>query len=144
METHRSELVPSQVEKILSTGGFARNERLSGFLRFVVTQELSGRGDQIKESVIGTEVFGRRADYDVRQDSVVRTEAARLRSRLTEYYAVEGASDPLVIELPKGGYKPVFREPVCIPESPVSPQRTPQSRRLRLSVGIIASAVIAL
>jgi hypothetical protein len=66
-------------------------------------------GDQLKESLVGVEVFGRRPDYDVRQDSVVRTEAARLRSRLAEYYANGGATDPVVIELRKGGYKPVFR-----------------------------------
>jgi hypothetical protein len=85
-----------------------RNERLSGFLRFVVEQELSGRGDELKESVIGVEYFGRPADYDVRQDSVVRNEAGKLRSRLAEYYVAEGAGDEWIIDLPKGGYKPAF------------------------------------
>src|SRR5580698_10504554 len=103
------ELVRTQLEKILSSAGFVRNNRLSGFLRFVVEQELSGRGDELKESVIGVEYFGRQPDYDVRQDSVVRNEAGKLRARLAEYYVGEGAADGLVIELPKGGYKPVFR-----------------------------------
>jgi TolB-like protein/Flp pilus assembly protein TadD len=103
------EAVRCQLAKILSSSGFARNERLSSFLRFVIVQELAGKGDQLKESIIGVEVFGRRPDYDVRQDSVVRTEAGKLRARLLQYYAGDGAADPLVIDLPKGGYMPVFR-----------------------------------
>src|ERR1041384_7891947 len=103
------ELVRTHLEKILSSEGFARNDRLSGFLRFVVNQGLSGRGDDLKESVIGVEYFGRPADYDVRHDSVVRNEAGKLRARLAEYYVAEGAADGLIIDLPKGAYKPAFR-----------------------------------
>ena len=129
MESSTTEVVRGQLEKILLSEGFARNDRLSGFLRFVVEQELAGRGDQLKESIIGVEVFGRRPDYDVRQDSLVRTEAARLRARLAEYYATGSATDPLIIELPKGGYKPVFRQanesgglkPETTKTSPVTP-----------------------
>jgi len=108
MGTGISEGVRDQLEKILSSEGFSRNERLSAFLRFVVEQELSGGGDQLKESVIGVEVFGRQPGYDPRQDSVVRTEAAKLRARLAKYY--ESVRGPVVIELPKGTYRPVFRE----------------------------------
>src|SRR5215469_15342057 len=104
-----TEAVHAELQKILSSRGFARNDRLSGFLRFVVERELSGRGGELKESIIGVEYFGRRPDYDVRQDSVVRNEAGKLRARLAEYYVAEGAGDGLIIELPKGGYKPVFR-----------------------------------
>jgi serine/threonine-protein kinase len=98
-----------ELEKILSSPGFAHNKRLSGFLEYVVRCYLEGNGDQVKEVVIGTEVFGRKPNYDPRQDSVVRTEAARLRARLAEYYAAEGAADPVVIEIPKGRYAPVVR-----------------------------------
>src|SRR6516165_8549461 len=118
MNMGSSDLVRSQLEKILASEGFARNDRLGGFLRFVVELELSGRGDELKESLIAVEVFGRRPDYDPRQDSVVRTKASRLRARLTEYYATGGSADPLVIEVPKGGYRPVFRNvtaPVDLP-----------------------------
>src|SRR5262249_29256829 len=92
-----------------SSSGFIRNERLSRFLRFVVERHLEGRDEEIKESLIGFEVFGRKPDYDPKLDSVVRTEAARLRARLAEYYGREGRDRRLVIELPKGGYIPVFR-----------------------------------
>src|SRR5690348_11991236 len=77
--------VRRQLERILASEGFCRNERLARFLRFVVEQHLEGRDSEIKESVIAIEVFGRGADHDPRQDSIVRTEAARLRARLGEY-----------------------------------------------------------
>jgi len=106
-----AEPVRSQLEKILSSPEFLRNERLSKFLRFVVEQQLAGKTVELKESLVGIEVFGRTPGFDPRQDSVVRTEAAKLRARLSKYYAGEGAGDPVVIELPKGGYAPVFRQP---------------------------------
>src|SRR5713101_2631771 len=99
--------VREELERVLASAGFARNERLCGFLRFVVEQMLAGKGDQLKESIIGVEVFGRPPDYDVRQDSIVRTEAAKLRTRLAGYYTGEGAVDAVVIGIPKGGYAPV-------------------------------------
>ena len=104
-----AERVHQELEKLLSSRGFARNERMAMFLRFVVEQQLDGKATQLKETVIGAEVFGRKPDYDPKLDPIVRTEAARLRTRLAEYYAGEGAADPVVIELPKGGYAPVIR-----------------------------------
>jgi serine/threonine-protein kinase len=98
------------LERIVSSTVFRRNERHSRFLRFLVERSLEGREAELKESVIGVEVFGREAGYDPKIDGIVRTEAVRLRSRLNQYYAGEGAQDPCVIDLPKGGYRPVFRE----------------------------------
>jgi adenylate cyclase len=97
------------LERVLESPGFSRNERLSRFLRFVVEGHLDSKDDELKESVIAIEVFGRRPDFDSRLDPVVRTEASRLRARLNEYYIKEGQGDALVIELPKGGYVPRFR-----------------------------------
>jgi hypothetical protein len=94
-----------QLERVLASPGFSRNERLSRFLRFVVEQHLAGKDAEIKESLIAVEVLRRSPDHDPKQDSIVRTEAARLRARLSEYYLGEGKGDPLVIELPKGGYR---------------------------------------
>ena len=105
-----AESVRTELEKILSSPGFARNERLSRFLRFVVEQHLEGKDAELKESLIGIEVFGRTPGYDPRQDSIVRTEAAKLRARLMSYYSEEGSGDTIVIELPKGGYTPTFQE----------------------------------
>src|ERR1700719_2170120 len=105
-----AQAVRQHLERILESPGFSRNERLSRFLRFVVEGHLDGKDHELKESVIGIEVFGRRPDFDSRLDPVVRTEAVRLRSRLSGYYIKEGKADSLVIELPKGGYVPRFRQ----------------------------------
>ena len=124
-----AEPVRKQLDRILSSAAFVRNERLSRFLRFVVQQALDGKTDEVKESLIGIEVFGRVPGYDTRSDSVVRTEAAKLRVRLTEYYACEGASDPVIIELPKGGYRPVFHEGQAIRKiAAIASEAAPQRR----------------
>jgi tetratricopeptide (TPR) repeat protein len=104
-----AETVRQQLERVLASPGFARNERLSGFLRYIINQHLEGRGDELKESVIGVEVFGRRLDYNPKFDPIVRTEARRLRSRLIGYYEAAGQCDPVRIEVPKGGYAPAIR-----------------------------------
>src|SRR5215472_13548386 len=109
-----AEAVRKELERVLASKGFARNERLSRFLRVAVERHLEGRGGDLKESVIGIEVFGRQPGFDPKQDSTVRSEAARLRARLAEYYAGEGSGDAVIIELPKGGYIPAFRVPGSI------------------------------
>jgi serine/threonine-protein kinase len=102
--------VRRQLGRVLESELFTRAEQLSRFLRFVVERHLDGRNEELKESVIGVEVFGRKPDYNPKYDPIVRTEARRLRARLCEYYANGGKSDSLVIELPKGGYVPMVRE----------------------------------
>ena len=104
-----AEAAGAELERVLGSTGFKRNERLSRFLRFVVERRLEGRAHELKESVIAVEVFGRKPDYNPKHDPIVRTEASRLRARLSQYYTDEGKGDALVIELPKGGYIPVFR-----------------------------------
>src|SRR5580765_2065197 len=92
--------IREELVRLLASPGFVRNARMSQFLRLLVERHLEGRDDELKESVIGVEVFGRRPDYDPKQDSIVRTEAARLRARLVEYYSGEGRSNPIRIDVP--------------------------------------------
>jgi adenylate cyclase len=101
--------VRRQLDRLLASPYFANAGRISRFLRFVVEQSLAGNGERLKEYVIGVEVFDRDGAYDPRVDAIVRVEAARLRSKLTEYYAGEGRGDALVLSLPKGGYAPVIK-----------------------------------
>jgi adenylate cyclase len=117
-----------QLDRILSSPGFVRNERMSRFLRVLVERHLEGRDEELKESLIGVEVFGRRTDFDPKQDSIVRTEAGRLRARLAEYYAGDGRDDSIVIELPKGGYVPTFRHAEPAQTAAVAPIARPAGR----------------
>lgn len=133
-----------QLEKIVASAGFSRNERLARFLRFVVEQHLEGKDDELKESVVAVEVFGRSADHNPKQHSIVRTEAGRLRARLSEYYAGEGLNDSLIIELPKGGYVPVLRQAddlrALIDAAP--PKRSQRVRRRWFAAGMACLAIV--
>jgi len=106
----QSQDVEVELARILASPIFRNAPRHSRFLSFVVRRTLAGEVVSVKEYVIGLEVFERDADYDPGSDPIVRAEARRLRSRLSEYYAGPGINDPIIIELPKGGYAPVFRE----------------------------------
>ena len=101
-----------EVEKISASPGFARSDGLARFLRYVVEQSLNGQSAQLKETVIGVEVYGRVPAYDPKLDPVVRMQAAKLRTKLTEFYAGPGNQDPVIIEMPKGSYAPVLRAAV--------------------------------
>jgi serine/threonine-protein kinase len=101
-------LVRQQLDRILAGTTFRQVDRLRRFLSFVVLETIEGRRDNLKEYVVGIQVFGKEPSFDPRTDPVVRVQARRLRSRLVRYYAEEGAADEIVIELPKGGYAPLF------------------------------------
>jgi hypothetical protein len=83
-------------------------QRLVQLLTFVVEATLKGESGHLKETTIGVFVFGRSPDYDPKVDTIVRSQAWRLRGKLREYYASEGADDPIVIDVPVGGYVPAF------------------------------------
>jgi TolB-like protein/Tfp pilus assembly protein PilF len=108
-----AESIRTQLRKILSSSTFARSERLARFLNFTVDETLEGRGDHLKEFVVGVEVFDKTEKYDPRMDPIVRVEARRLREKLRKYYETEGRDDLVYIDFPTGGYTPVAqtREP---------------------------------
>jgi len=145
----KGQVTRRQLERVLESPGFRRNERLSRFLRFVVEGHMDGKDHELKESVIAVEVFGRSPDFDSRLDPVVRTEAIRLRARLSDYYLKEGSTDTLVIELPKGGYVPRFREvkeapdATAPPPQDVSAHAKPQPWAALALVGVVIVVAVA-
>jgi len=98
-----------QLERILKSKIFRTVERLKRFVSFIVSETLAGRGDQLKEFVVGIQVFDKDPSFDPRNDPIVRVQARRLRARLERYYSEEGQNDEILIELPKGGYATTFR-----------------------------------
>lgn len=97
-----------QLAKVLGSSTFASTGRLWRFLNYIVEETLAGRGAQIKELVIGIDVFGKPTSYDPRLDPIVRVEAGRLRKKLCHYYQTTGYTDPIVIEIANGCYTPRF------------------------------------
>lgn len=102
-------LVREHVARVVSSKTFAQAERLKRFLTFISDEAAAGRGADLKEYVIGVQVFGKETSFDPRTDPIVRVQARRLRARLVRYYRDEGNADDLIVDLPKGGYAPVFR-----------------------------------
>ena len=137
------ELVEEQLRRILGSSLFANSDRLRRLLQFVADETLSGRREQLKEYNLGMGVFDRGASYDPRTDPIVRVEAGRLRTRLTNYYATAGAEDPLIIDLPKGAYA-ISVQPRTAAAEP-EPAPAAPARRLpdRKTVALAAVAVIA-
>ncbi len=100
--------VRGEVERMIASTVFASSPQLAAFLRFVVDAVLHGRADRLKGYVIGVEVLRRDKNFDPQIDPIVRVEATRLRRAIERYYAGPGASDPIIIDLPRGGYVPHF------------------------------------
>jgi eukaryotic-like serine/threonine-protein kinase len=133
--------VREQLERILLSEAFSRSERLSRFLRFVVEQTLAGNGATLKEQVLASELYGRGPDFSSATDPIVRVDARRLRDKLREYYS-DCREEPLVIELPKGAYVPVFKLRMQQPPPAVPPPSTPTPRRAMWALLGIAAAVL--
>src|ERR1700691_128655 len=145
------EALHSQIEKLNRSTILHGSESLCKLLKYLGEHSLDSPGTSLKEYQIATEVFGRPADFDSRVDSTVRVQTGRLRSKLAEYYAGEGAPDRLVIEIPKGAYSLTYhvRPPVETPAPtavPTAPPATKQ-RSYPLSwflISIVSGAAAAL
>jgi hypothetical protein len=151
------EALHSQIEKLNRSAILHGSESLCKLLKYLGEHSLDSPGTSLKEYQIATEVFGRPADFDSRVDSTVRVQTGRLRSKLAEYYAGEGAPDRLVIEIPKGAYsltyhiRPVVETPpppaAAAPASPAppAPPAPPPPRNYPLSwffLSVVIGAIV--
>jgi hypothetical protein len=100
-----------QLERLLANPYFSHSRRFPSFLRFIVTQTLSGRTDLLKERTLGMEVFGKSANYDTANDPIVRVTAAEIRKRIAQYYQDPAHEHELRLSLPSGSYVPKFDPP---------------------------------
>jgi hypothetical protein len=103
--------VQQQLEKLLATSLFHSSKRYPSFLRFVVSRALAGQTDQLKERVLGVELFERSPDYDTNTDPIVRVTAAEIRKRIELYYQNPKHSQEIRLFLPSGSYAPQFSWP---------------------------------
>lgn len=104
-------LVLEQLERLLATPHFSSSKRYPSFLRFVVTNALSGQTELLKERILGVELFARSADYDTTTDPIVRVTAAEIRKRIELYYQEAGHDSEIRFILPSGSYVPQFSNP---------------------------------
>ena len=97
-----------QIDKLINSHSLRGSESLCKLLRYLAETSLDHHGAAVKEYQIATEVLGRSHGFDPQNDSTVRVQAGRLRVKLEEYYAHEGANDEIVVELPRKSYALTF------------------------------------
>jgi hypothetical protein len=152
-ESTRWEAERAELQTVLQAPIFVRSPALSHLLSYLCEKTFAGETDQIKEYSIALDVFERRDSFDQDTDSIVRVEANRLRKRLSEYYAHNGASDLIRITIPVGQYVPSFeklagsaqREPLP-PEMPTPALGREWYRRswmIAVAVALLVAAVAA-
>ena len=98
----------SELQAVVRSHLFSRSPTLSHLLSYLCEKTFAGETEQIKEYSVALDVFDRRETFDQDTDSIVRVQANRLRKRLSEYYAAEGAAHPIHITIPVGQYVPRF------------------------------------
>lgn len=102
------EAVRAQLGRIVQSSRFNASDKQKLFLDYVVNEALEGRASQIKAYSIALAVYGRDKTFDPQGDPIVRVEAGRLRRALANYYLTSIGNDPVRIDIPRGGYRPVF------------------------------------
>lgn len=113
----------TQIQRILQSKAFRTSEVQRNLLAYLAEKSIAGNSDNLKEYVVGLDVFGKPASYDPRQESTVRMHVGRLRQKLAEYYRSEGLEDQIVVDLPKGGFRVTFEErPKAAPPEIAAPE----------------------
>ncbi len=119
-------------------------------LKFLAEKTLAGEAGNLKEYSVGLDGVGKPSSYDPRQDAGVRLQASRLRQKLDEYYRGEGIHDSLIVELPKGGFKIVWRPrvvesvPTPVAPAPVIEEHPAPARKWRTLALCLAATSLAL
>jgi len=98
------------LQRVLWSRQIEKSARIRDFLVYVCERALREPSVEIHEQEIGYRVFGRAADYDTTADNIVRVTASQARKKIEQYFASEGVSEPVILEIPKGHYVPIFRE----------------------------------
>lgn len=157
IEPSDRETVAEVLARIDGSAAFATSRQARQLLRYLTEAALAGEGERIKGYTLGVEVLGRAADFDPSTDTSVRVAMRRLRKLLADYYAQEGAADPVRLHLVPGEYAPALiragepAAPLPPPAAPAPAPTAPPPRPLRrlglaavvlLGLGLGASALL--
>lgn len=127
---------------MLASPAFRNSKQCQKFLSYVVEHSLTHEEDRLKERTIGSEVFGREADYDTAADPTVRVRATEVRKRVAQYYDQSALPEDVRIEIPSGAYHAEFHPPA----TPVAQALQPAVSKLisTRSWFIVAGVLIAI
>jgi hypothetical protein len=96
------------VQRVIESPHLIGSARLRDFLLHVTACAIRETPEDATEQQIGIRVFQRSPGFNSSEDSIVRSQARLLRLKLSAYFNAEGASEPMIIAIPKGHYLPVF------------------------------------
>ena len=123
----------AELQAVLHSPVFARSPALSHLLSYLCEKTFAGETDQIKEYSVAVDVFDRQDSFDQDTDSIVRVQANRLRKRLSEFYAHEGAAHVIHITVPVGQYVPLFQRVVAPNDHSAMPVVSPTEAHVQVS-----------
>lgn len=106
-------VIQEELQRVLKSRKFSRSPRLKQLLEYIIACWLAGDIRQLDGYNLAIAVFGRGNSFEPGLDPIVRVQVSRLRNHLADYYAGEGASNPLRIDIPKGTYIPLICEQPC-------------------------------
>lgn len=139
--------IRAHLDVLINSPQFRQSKRCQALLRFVVEETLEGRGDHLKERVVGAQAFGREPSYETTQDPIVRNAAIEVRKRLAQYYQENSATPGVRIQLPPGSYVPEFKLEMQVPAeeapgpTPDIAKENPSPRSLRVNTRVLAAVV---
>jgi hypothetical protein len=105
------------VQRIVSSAPFQKSTRLRELLQYIAQETLRGNAHELTEHHIGNALFHKPSDYSPLEDSSVRVHVRQLRLKLHEYFNEDGRNEPIILEIPRGSYAPIFRS---VQKGPVS------------------------
>lgn len=97
------------VQRIVSSAPFQKSTRLRELLQYIVQESLRGNAHELTEQHIGNALFHKPSHYRPLEDSSVRVHVRQLRLKLHEYFNEDGRNEPIILEIPRGSYAPIFR-----------------------------------
>jgi hypothetical protein len=132
--------VRDQLKRVLLSRHFVKARKKSRFLEFMCEQALSGKAGEVNEYTIGSDIYERGAAFNPQEDSIVRVQAHEIRKSLVAYYEEKGREDRLWIDLPPGGYVPVFRR-INDEATATEPESRPTRARFRRPVPALLAGI---
>jgi hypothetical protein len=146
-----------EAQRVQASGvlGEAKMRRLFDYLA-----GCSQTAESPKEIAIAIDVFGKKADFDVSQDALVRVYIHKLRRTLEEFYATQGGANITPLHIPRGEYRLTLRPNVpaspaaasataalsasaAPPPTPVPAASIPQPRRQHRGIAVLIGAATA-
>src|SRR5215831_20844561 len=137
--------VREQIDRLLQSKTFQTSEVHRRLLQYLADRTLAGDSERLKEYTVGLEAFGKPPTYDPKHDSIVRLQMGRLRQKLAVYYQSEANGDPVLVTIPKGGFKLAFESNEALHRAESEPDTgANHGRMLVLGVALAAVAVWAI